>query len=67
MQIKIINKSKHGLPNYATSASAGMDLHSNLESPILLKSMERVLVSTGLFLEIPLGFEAQITPKNVFQ
>jgi len=64
MQIKIINKSKHGLPNYATSASAGMDLHSNLESPILLKSMERVLVSTGLFLEIPLGFEAQIRPRS---
>ncbi len=64
MKIKIINKSKHELPNYATNASAGMDLRANLEQSIVLKSLERTLVPTGLFLEIPLGFEAQIRPRS---
>lgn len=64
MKIKIINKSKHELPAYATHASAGMDLRANLDAPILLKSLERTLVPTGLFMEIPVGFEAQIRPRS---
>src|SRR5665213_2525675 len=64
MKIKIINKSKHQLPNYASNAAAGMDLRANLDEPITLKSLERTLVPTGLFLEIPLGFEAQIRPRS---
>ena len=64
MKIKIINQSKHELPNYATVASAGVDLRSNLEEPIVLKPLERTLVPTGLFIEIPIGFEAQIRPRS---
>ena len=64
MKIKIINKSKHALPAYATNASAGMDLRANLDSPIVLKSLERALVPTGLFMELPMGFEAQIRPRS---
>lgn len=64
MKIKIINKSKHELPSYATNASAGMDLRANLEEPIVLRSLERTLVATGLFLEIPIGYEAQIRPRS---
>ena len=64
MKIKIINKSKHELPNYATNAAAGMDLRANLDQPIVLKSLERTLVPTGLFMEIPVGFEAQIRPRS---
>ena len=64
MKIKIINKSKHELPNYASIAAAGMDLRANLDESIVLKSLERTLVPTGLFLEIPLGFEAQIRPRS---
>ncbi|MBI3500308.1 MAG: dUTP diphosphatase [Bacteroidetes bacterium] len=66
MKIKIINKSKHALPSYATMASAGMDLRANLESPIVLKSLERFLVPTGLFIELPMGYEAQIRPRSGF-
>lgn len=64
MQIKIINKSKHELPNYSTSAAAGMDLRANLNEAIILKSLERTLIPTGLFLEIPVGYEAQIRPRS---
>lgn len=64
MKIKVINKSKHNLPAYATLAAAGMDLWANLDSPIVLKSLERALIPTGLFLEIPAGFEAQIRPRS---
>lgn len=64
MRIKVINRSKHQLPQYSTEASAGMDLRANLESDILLQPMERVLVPTGLFLEIPVGYEAQIRPRS---
>jgi dUTP pyrophosphatase len=64
MKIKIINKSKHGLPGYATLAAAGMDLRANLEEPVVLRSLERTLVPTGLFLEIPIGYEAQIRPRS---
>jgi dUTP pyrophosphatase len=64
MKIKIINKSKHGLPGYATLAAAGMDLRANLDAPVVLKSLERALVPTGLFMEIPQGFEAQVRPRS---
>ena len=64
MNIKIINKSQHALPNYETIASAGMDLRANLESPIALKPLERAIVKTGLFIELPEGFEAQIRPRS---
>ncbi len=64
MKINIINKSRHVLPEYATNASAGVDLRANLDEPIVLKSLERTLVPTGLFLEIPVGFEAQIRPRS---
>ena len=64
MKIKVINKSKHELPNYATGGAAGMDLRANIDAPIILKSLERTLVATGLFIELPLGFEAQIRPRS---
>lgn len=64
MKIKVINKSKHELPNYATGAAAGMDLRANIDSPIVLKSLERTLVATGLFIELPVGYEAQIRPRS---
>ncbi|HNX06757.1 MAG TPA: dUTP diphosphatase [Bacteroidales bacterium] len=64
MNIKIVNNSKHPLPKYETDASAGMDLRANLDSPVLLKPMQRVLVPTGLFIEIPIGFEAQVRPRS---
>lgn len=64
MQVKIINRSKHELPAYQTSASAGMDLRANLEEPIVLHPLERKLVGTGLFIELPIGFEAQIRPRS---
>lgn len=64
MQIKIINKSNHELPNYETIASAGMDLRANISEPITLKSLERTIVTTGLFIELPIGFEAQVRPRS---
>ena len=64
MKIKVINKSKHELPGYATGAAAGMDLRANIEDPIVLKSLERTLVATGLFVELPIGYEAQIRPRS---
>lgn len=64
MQVKIINKGQHSLPKYETSASAGVDLRANLSESIVLKPFERVLVKTGLFLEIPEGFEAQVRPRS---
>jgi dUTP pyrophosphatase len=64
MQIKIINKSNHELPNYETIASAGMDLRANIEEPITLKSLERTIVKTGLFIELPIGYEAQVRPRS---
>lgn len=62
--VKVINKSKHSLPNYATEKSAGMDLRANIEAPIILKSLERTAVATGLFLQLPEGTEAQIRPRS---
>lgn len=62
--IKIINKSNHSLPNYETVQSAGMDLRANLSEPITLESLERAIVPTGLFIELPSGYEAQIRPRS---
>ncbi|MES2588699.1 MAG: dUTP diphosphatase [Bacteroidota bacterium] len=64
MEVKIINKSKHELPKYETSGAAGLDLKANISETIELKPLERVLVKTGLFLEIPQGFEAQVRPRS---
>jgi dUTP pyrophosphatase len=64
MIIKIINTSNHPLPAYETLASAGMDLRANINEQMVLKAMERKLVPTGLFMELPLGFEAQIRPRS---
>lgn len=64
MKVQIINKSKHSLPQYATSSSAGMDLRANLDSPIVLKPLQRCLVPTGLYIALPEGFEAQIRPRS---
>ena len=64
MKIKIINKSQHPLPKYQTALSAGMDLYANLEESITLKSLERKLIPTGLFLELPEGYEAQVRPRS---
>ena len=64
MQIKIINKSSHDLPNYETIASAGMDLRANLSEPRTLKPLERSIVGTGLFIELPIGYEAQVRPRS---
>ncbi len=64
MKIKIINKSNHQLPSYETNASAGMDLRANLDSPILLKPLERTIIKTGLFIELPIGIEAQVRPRS---
>ncbi len=64
MQIKIINKSNHTLPNYETIASAGMDLRANILEAITLKPLERTIVKTGLFIELPIGFEAQVRPRS---
>ena len=64
MTIKIINKSTHKLPAYETIASAGMDLHANLSAPIVLKPLERTIIKTGLQIELPVGFEAQVRPRS---
>ena len=64
MNIKIINKSTHSLPEYETVASAGMDLRANLETAVTLKPLERTIVKTGLFLELPIGVEAQVRPRS---
>lgn len=64
MNIQIINKSKHATPNYETEGAAGMDLRANIEGPITLKPLERVIIKTGLFIALPLGFEAQVRPRS---
>ena len=64
MNINIINKSSHDLPIYETLASAGMDLRANLTEPIILKPSERAIVKTGLFIELPVGIEAQVRPRS---
>jgi len=64
MEVKIINRSNNPLPEYATSNSAGADIGAFLEKPIVLKPLQRALVPTGLFIELPVGFEAQIRPRS---
>ncbi|PIF05980.1 MAG: dUTP diphosphatase [Draconibacterium sp.] len=64
MQVKIVNKSKNILPAYSTPSSAGMDLRASLTEPVVLKPLERKLIPTGLFIELPVGFEAQIRPRS---
>jgi len=64
MDIKIINRSSHDLPKYETIASAGMDLRANLTEAIVLKPLGRVIITTGLFIELPIGFEAQVRPRS---
>lgn len=64
MEIKIINKSNHDLPHYETIASAGMDLRANLSESRVLKPLERSVVGTGLFIELPIGIEAQVRPRS---
>jgi dUTP pyrophosphatase len=64
MTIKIINKSQHPLPNYETIVSAGMDLRADLSAPITLSPLGRVIVKTGLFIELPIGYEAQVRPRS---
>ena len=64
MKIRIVNKSRHPLPAYETLASAGMDLRAFIPGEIVLKPLERALVPTGLFIELPVGFEAQVRPRS---
>ncbi|MGY5845921.1 dUTP diphosphatase [Salegentibacter sp. HM20] len=64
MKVKIINKSAHNLPHYETEASAGMDLRANISEKITLKPLERAIVKTGLFIELPVGYEAQVRPRS---
>ncbi|SES14226.1 dUTP diphosphatase [Pedobacter rhizosphaerae] len=64
MQIKIINKSAHALPQYETAHAAGMDLRASIAEEIILKPLQRMLVPTGLFIELPVGYEAQIRPRS---
>lgn len=64
MQIPIINRSHHPLPQYATPLSAGVDLRANLDSPLIVEPLQRVLVPTGLFMALPAGYEAQVRPRS---
>jgi dUTP pyrophosphatase len=64
MKIRVINRSKHDLPEYATLYSAGMDLRANLDEPVVIRPLEHKLIPTGLFIELPAGYEAQIRPRS---
>ncbi len=64
MEIKIVNQSDNPLPAYETAFSAGMDLRASLEEPVIIKPLERALIGTGLFIELPAGFEAQVRPRS---
>ncbi|PHQ61127.1 MAG: dUTP diphosphatase [Maribacter sp.] len=64
MNIKIVNKSSHALPHYETEASAGMDLRANISESVTLQPLERAIIKTGLFIELPIGFEAQVRPRS---
>ena len=64
LEVKIVNRSRHALPAYATAGAAGMDLRAQLEAPITLPPLGRVLVPTGLFIELPQGYEAQVRPRS---
>ncbi|MBT3242685.1 MAG: dUTP diphosphatase [Bacteroidetes bacterium] len=64
MKIRIVSESKHQLPAYSTTSSAGMDLRANIKEAVSLKALERVLIPTGLYIELPVGYEAQIRPRS---
>ncbi|NCD40771.1 MAG: dUTP diphosphatase [Bacteroidia bacterium] len=64
MKVRIVNQSHHSLPAYSTKYSAGMDLRANLETPVIIDSRQRLLVPTGLFIELPEGYEAQVRPRS---
>ena len=64
MKVQIINKSKHEIPSYEASLSAGMDIRANIEEPITLKPLGRMIIKTGLFIALPVGFEAQVRPRS---
>jgi dUTP pyrophosphatase len=64
LKVKIINKSKHALPEYATTQSAGVDLRANIDEPIVLKPLERRLIPTGIYIGLPVGYEAQVRPRS---
>lgn len=64
MRVKVVNKSKHKLPQYSTEASAGMDIRANLENPITLRPLERKIIKTGIYIQLPTGCEAQIRPRS---
>ena len=64
MKINVINKSKHALPEYATALSAGLDLRANIDTPVTLGPLERAMVATGLFIELPESYEAQVRPRS---
>lgn len=64
LKVPVINRSKHDLPAYATLQSAGLDLRANLNQPVVLKSLERAMIPTGLFIELPAGYEAQVRPRS---
>ena len=64
IQIPIVNKSRHALPEYATEQSAGMDLRANIDAPVTLEPLQRALISTGLFMALPKGYEAQVRPRS---
>ena len=64
MNVQIINKSKHATPHYETNGAAGMDLKANIEAAITLKPLERAIIKTGLFIALPVGFEAQVRPRS---
>jgi dUTP pyrophosphatase len=64
MKVQIINKSKHATPSYETEGAAGMDIRANISEPITLKTLERVVIKTGLFIALPVGFEAQVRPRS---
>ena len=64
LKISVVNRSKHALPEYATPLSAGLDLRANLDKAVVLKPLERAMIPTGLFIELPAGYEAQVRPRS---
>lgn len=64
MNVRIVNKSKHSIPEYATESSAGMDLRANIEESVILKPLERAMIPTSIFIELPTGYEAQVRPRS---
>lgn len=64
LNVKVINKSKHALPEYATASAAGLDIRANIEASITINSLERTLVKTGIYMELPVGYEAQVRPRS---